>query len=240
MEGRFFCRSKDGNTLYTTDGKFIYAERDGKLHRLDLFDGHYYKLRPWNGIPILEIDGLRMQLVRDFATPLDYAKAVVKALRLPSSGDAALLDTCMGLGYTALEAAKREGISKVVTCELSDAVITLAKWNPFSQGLFEGDKMDVRHGSVASLIKEMPGSSFDFVIHDPPRFSHAPELYSSDFYVELLRVSKKKARIFHYCGSLGKKKGKDIAKATMERMADAGFRRLEEAPLLQGVLARAP
>jgi len=245
---KFWRRSSDGSITYTADEKFIYAEKEGKLHRLELFEKHYYKLRLWEGVPILEIDGLRMQLVKDFKTPLYYAKEVVKGLRIPASAGgrgnapvgAAVLDTCMGLGYTAIEAAKKAGVERVVTCELSDAVITLAKWNPLSEALFaknEKNKITVMRGSASELIKNLDSGSFDFVIHDPPRMSHAPELYSSQFYGELFRVCRTSARIFHYVGSIGKRKGRRIDHEVMERLAAAGFRGMRYVPRLQGIYA---
>ncbi len=231
-------RSKDGSIRYTTDGSFVYAEKGGAEVRLDMFDRHYYKLRPYNGVLILEIDGLRMQLVRDFETPLDYAREVVKGLSIPEKGRFAVLDTCMGLGYTAIEAARKPSVEAVATCEVSEAVITLARWNPLSDPLFEkGGKITVMGGSAAELVKGFAPSMFSFVIHDPPRFSHAPELYSSAFYAELWRVCRKGARIFHYVGSPGRGKGRSIEREVGKRLAAAGFRRLRFERRLQGIFA---
>jgi len=231
-------KSRDGKTEYFTDGSFIYAKRGKEAYRLDLFDNHYYKLRLFNNVPILEIDGLRMQLVKDFRTPLDYAKEVVHGLRIPVGQKAHVLDTCMGLGYTAIESAKKSGIEHVITCEFSEAVIKLAKWNPFSESLFEkGGKIEVVSGDIAELIKSMRSSSFDYIIHDPPRFSLAPQLYSSAFYADLFRVCKIGARIFHYVGSVGKKSGKHIEQGVMKRLMDAGFKRLKYNARLQGIFA---
>jgi hypothetical protein len=237
-ERKQFCKSPDGSINYTTDGSFIYAEKDGAEVRLDLFAGHYYKLRPYNGVPILEVDGLRMQLVKDFKTPLDYSEEVVKGLRIPATGDAVALDTCMGLGYTAIALAKKLGIKTVATCELSEAVIALAKWNPFSDMLFDkGSKIIVMEGSISERIKSFDSSMFSYVIHDPPRLSHAPELYSSEFYRELYRVCKKGARIFHYVGSLGKQKGRRIDKEVEKRLSAAGFHSIRYIAKLQGMFA---
>ena len=130
-----------------------------------------------------------MQLVRDFETPMDYSKEVVKGLGIPQKGSFTVLDTCMGLGYTAIAAADKPSVGMVVTCEVSDAVVTLAQWNPFSGPLFRKDgKIVIMHGSALDLAKGFESSMFSFVIHDPPRFSHAPELYSSGFYAELYRI----------------------------------------------------
>jgi hypothetical protein len=234
----FFCKSGDGSITYTTDGNFLYAEKDGALLRLDLFAGRYYKLRPFNGVPVLEIDGLRMQLVRDFRTPLDYAKEVVAGLKIPKSGKFIALDTCMGLGYTAIELSRNKAVDMVVTCEISDAVITLAQWNHFSEPVFAKDgKIVLLRGNVSEQMRSFQSGMFDFVIHDPPRLSHAPELYSKVFYSELYRVCKKGARIFHYVGSLGKGRGRNIGKEVEMRLGEAGFRNIRHSPRLQGLYA---
>ena len=235
---KYYCHSSDGSIVYSTDTNFIYAKKDGKEVRLDLFDTHYYKLRVYNNIPILEIDGLRMQLVKNFATPLEYAEEVVKGLQLAPKNKAAVLDTCMGLGYTAIAASKHSGVDLVVTCEISEAVLTLAKWNPFSEPLFQNNgKIRIMHGSIVDLIKHFDSETFSYIIHDPPRFSHAPELYSSEFYQELYRVCKKGGCLFHYVGSVGKKKGRHIDNEVMKRLSDSNFKRIKYVEKLQGIFA---
>jgi len=234
-KSRIFCKDKD--ITYTHDGQFLYAEIGGDKIKLALFDQHYYKLNLHNNVPILEVDGVRMHLVKDFRTPLDYAKEVVRGLKIPPKGKFAVLDSCMGLGYTAIEAAKKRSVNSIITCELSKAVIDLAQWNPMSDPLFKDKRMLVMHGNIADIIKDMGSSEFSFVIHDPPRFSHAPELYSLDFYRQLHRVCKKGARIFHYVGSVGKKKGRNIANEVKKRLAQAGFKKITYSERLQGLYA---
>ena len=234
-----FFLSKNGIEYYYTD-KFLYAKKknskDGsgqaELYKLALFDRRFYKLRLYNRVPILEIDGLRMQLVRDFKSPLDYSKEIASRLRIGKND--AVLDTCMGLGYTAIAAAKYA--QRVITCEISNAVLQLAKWNPFSSDLFSVSvNIEIKQGDIASLIAGMKEKSFDAVIHDPPRFSLAPQLYSSQFYQELFRVCKKGARLFHYVGSLGKERGRNIENEVGRRLEAVGFRQIKFEPRFQGL-----
>ena len=230
---KFFAKSEDGSIEYYADDRFIYAKKGDEEYKLALFDNGFYKLRLWKGIPILEIDGLRMHLVKDFKTPLDYSKLVVKELRV-KNGDF-VLDTCMGLGYTAIEAYDHG--ASVTTCEISRAVLTLAKWNPFSQKLFNNEKITIIEGNIAEKIKAMPDSSFDAIIHDPPRFSTAGELYSLEFYSQLYRVLKKGGKLFHYVGSLGKGKGRKIEEEVAKRLKEAGFGKIRFESKLQGLIA---
>jgi len=237
-ERKFFCRSADGSITYTTDGNFLYADTGKGEMRLDMFCGHYYKLKPYNGVPVLEVDGLRMQLVRDFKSPLDYSKEVVKGLNIPKAGSFTVLDTCMGLGYTAIAAAQVPSVKLVVTCEVSEAVLSLAQWNPLSEPLFKkGGNILVMKGSSAELVSGFEDGMFSFVIHDPPRISHAPELYSLEFYRGLFRACRAGARIFHYFGSVGKGRGRQIDKEVGKRMQEAGFSGIRYVSRLQGLYA---
>ncbi len=224
--------TKNGIEYFYTD-KFLYAKKGGELFKLALFDRHFYKLRLFNRIPILEIDGLRMHLVKDFKSPLDYSKEV--ASRLKISKNDVVLDTCTGLGYTAIAAAK--SAQKVITCEVSQSVLQLARWNPYSSELFTG-AIEIKNEDAASVVKGFKEKTFDVIIHDPPRFSHAPDLYSSQFYTELYRVIKNRGRLFHYVGSVGKEKGRKIEDEVKRRLAIVGFRDFEYVPRLQGWLFR--
>ena len=71
--------TKDAAYFSDEDGN-VYVEKGEQRHILSLFDEHLYKLRMSKGIPILEIDGLRMHLVKDFKTPLDYSKEIASNL----------------------------------------------------------------------------------------------------------------------------------------------------------------
>lgn len=216
-------------------GDFVYAWDGKELWKVAVFEGGLYRLRMMNGKPILEIDGLRMHLVKDFKDVFDYSKLVVQKLRIQQSD--VVLDTCMGLGYTAIAASKKA--DRVVTVELFPAVIAMAKWNPWSQELFERKRIEIiEEKSCVDYVKESPDGKFTKIIHDPPRFSKAGELYSRDFYTELRRISKPRALLFHYVGSLGKKK-RDIMNEVATRLEESGWEVLKKDKKLQGIIAKA-
>ncbi len=217
---------------YFSDGSFIYVKKDEEMTRLAIFDNGYYRLRPWKGIPILEVDGLRMQLVNDFKDPFEYPREVVRALRIKRGGN--VLDTCMGLGYTALALGKKAG--HVTTCERSDAVYTLASWNPYSRDMFDQEKYEILRGDISGLITDLKEGTFDAIVHDPPRFSKAGELYSFDFYKSLFRVAKKGSRLFHYVGHPGKSRGRRINLEVRKRLERAGFGKIRNEKRLQGLI----
>jgi uncharacterized protein len=213
----------------------VYAWDGKELWKVAVFDDGLYRLRMMNGKPILEIDGLRMHLVKDFKDIFDYSKLVVKELRIRQSD--VVLDTCMGLGYTAILASKKA--DRVTTVELSRAVIAMAKWNPWSRELFEKKRIEVvEEKSCLDYVKEAPDGKFTKIIHDPPRFSKAGELYSGEFYRELRRICKEGALLFHYVGSLGRKK-RDIAGEVAKRLEGCGWKVVKKNARLQGIIARA-
>ena len=225
---------KKGDIEYFSNDRFMFAKEHDEVFKLAIFENAYYKLRLFNGVPILEIDGLRMHLVKGFRTPLEYAEKVVSALGI--SKQHSVLDTCMGLGYTALEASKKA--IHVTTCEISQAVISLAHMNPWSNGLFDKGPVEVLHADISRKICDMDDSSFDSIIHDPPRFSKAGELYSLAFHSQLFRVLKPGGTLFHYVGSVGKGKGRKIHHEVAKRLKEAGFKKIFFKPKLQGLIAR--
>ncbi len=132
--------------------------------------------------------------------PLQDTRNKVNAVK-PEEGET-VLDTCMGgLGYTAIEASKRGAY--VITVEKDKNVIELARINPWSRELFTGGKVQVIQGDVFEVVRRFRDGSFDVVIHDPPRFSLAGQLYSGEFYRELYRVLRPGGRLFHYVGNPG-------------------------------------
>jgi hypothetical protein len=85
----------------------------------------------------------------------------------------------------------------------------------------------------------MPAASFDSVIHDPPRFSLAGELYSEEFYREIFRVLRRDGRLFHYTGNPHVvKKGSSFVDGVIHRLKAAGFRHVQKVGHLMGVSAQ--
>ncbi len=217
------------------DASSVYFIRNGGVYKVAIAGEHYYKLVPTIP-PTIEINGVRMHRTKE-VNPLQDTRNKVNAVK-PKEGES-VLDTCMGLGYTAIEASKRGAY--VITIEKDPNVIKLARINPWSRELFTGGKVQVIQGDAFEVVKKFRPKSFDVVIHDPPRFSLAGKLYSGEFYFELFRVLKPGGRLFHYVGNPGKKyRRKDLQKGVMERLRKVGFvgvKRVEEA---LGVVARKP
>lgn len=213
----------------------IYFTRGGEVFKAVIAGKHFYKLVPTIP-PTIEINGIRMHRTKE-ATPLEDTINKVNAVK-PGEGET-VLDTCMGLGYTAIEAAKRGAY--VMTVEKDPNVLELARLNPWSWELFHSQNIQVIQGDAFDVVKRFRDGTFDVVIHDPPRFSLAGQLYSEEFYRELFRVLKKGGRLFHYVGNPGKRyRRKDLQRGVMERLREAGFvgiKRVEEA---LGVVARKP
>jgi predicted methyltransferase len=79
-------------------------------------------------------------------------------------------------------------------------------------------------GDVAVAIAGLPDQSFDAVLHDPPRFGIAGELYSQVFYDHLARVLRPRGLLFHYTGTPNKlTSGRDVPNEVANRLRTAGF-----------------
>ena len=222
-EGTMRAIAKDEGSVYFI-GEGVY--------KAAIRAGHYYKLVPTIP-PTIEIDGIRMHRTKG-VDPRKDARMKVDTVA-PKEGET-VLDTCMGLGYTAIEAAKRGAY--VITVERDESVLSLARINPWSRELFTGGRIQVIQGDAFEVVKRFKDRSFDAVVHDPPRFSLAGELYGRAFYAELHRVLKPGGRLFHYVGNPGGRyRGKDLQKGVMERLREVGFSKVRRVREALGIVA---
>jgi len=230
----------DGNQLSTAELKKIvkktqriYLCCDGDMEPLEDRSSGYYKLAPTAGAPLLEISGVKMHISKGTDPFTSASEMAQQAVR---KGDR-VLDCCSGLGYAAI-AAHRLGASEVLSIELSPQVMGLRAQNPWSKDLgTEG--IVQRQGSSYELIRTMADRSFDAVIHDPPRFSLAGELYSEDFYGEIFRVLRPGGRLFHYTGNPHViKTGSSFVDGVIRRLKAVGFKSVEKVDHLMGVSAQ--
>lgn len=211
-------------TIYWWDGDGFAA--------VSRYAGSLIKLVPteWDA-PTFEIDGIKM-LPTSKESPIDDARRKV-ALVQPAGKR--VLDTCGGLGYFAaccLDA----GVASIRSFEKNEDVLWLRTLNPWSPDpeASEG-RLQLAHADVSRAIETLPDAGFDAVLHDPPRFGIAGELYSQVFYDQLARVLVRGGRLFHYTGSPNKlTSGRDVPREVAKRLQKAGFR-AELA--LDGVLA---
>jgi len=230
----------DGNQLSTAELKKIvkktqriYLCCDGDMEPLEDRSSGYYKLAPTAGAPLLEISGVKMHISKGTDPFTSASEMAQQAVR---KGDR-VLDCCSGLGYAAI-AAHRLGASEVLSIELSPQVMGLRAQNPWSKDLGK-EGIVQRQGSSYELIRTMAAASFDAVIHDPPRFSLAGELYSEEFYQEIFRVLRSGGRLFHYTGNPHViKTGSSFVDGVIRRLKAAGFKKVEKVEHLMGVSAQ--
>jgi uncharacterized protein len=84
--------------------------------------------------------------------------------------------------------------------------------------------LQLTQADVAEQITSLPDSCVDAILHDPPRFGIAGELYSQDFYNQLGRVIRRRGRLFHYTGTPNKlTSGRDVPGEVATRLRRAGF-----------------
>ncbi|OOG55297.1 SAM-dependent methyltransferase [Rhodanobacter sp. B05] len=187
------------------------------------FAGSLIKLVPteW-GAPTFEIDGIKM-LPTSKESPLEDAR---RKVALVEPRGRVVLDTCGGLGYFAaccLEA----GVARIQSFEKNANVLwlrTLNPWSPDPGAATSGGRLQLEHADVAQAITQIADASIDALLHDPPRFGIAGELYSQAFYGQLARVLRRGGRMFHYTGSPNKlTSGRDVPREVAKRLEQAGF-----------------
>jgi predicted methyltransferase len=204
---------KDGTIYYWSDDAFQPAFQPAARYATSLI-----KLVPteW-GPPTFQIDGIKMLPTAQVSPYVDAERKV--ALIQPRGKT--ILDTCGGLGYFAAWCVQGQA-KQVLSYEKSPDVIWLRSLNPWSPAT--GGALTLTEGDIIAEITALPDASVDAVLHDPPRFGIAGELYSQHFYGQLARVLKRKGRLFHYTGAPNKlTSGRDVANEVVKRLRNAGF-----------------
>lgn len=188
-------------------------------------------LLPTKRTPSMLIAGFTMHRIVDI-DPMEDTRKKIAAIT-PITGR--VLDTATGLGYTAIAAARTA--EQVITIELDPGAQAIARLNPWSRDLFDNPRIKQLMGDAFDVVPTFADESFDRIIHDPPVFSLAGELYSSVFYRQLYRVLRRGGRLFHYIGNLESKSSGTVARGALKRLQEAGFTRVVRKPEAFGVVA---
>jgi hypothetical protein len=202
----------------------VYHWLDGSFEPVARFSGSLIKLVPtqW-GPPTFEIDGIKMLPT---ASVSPYADAERKVGLIAPRGKL-ILDTCGGLGYFAAWCLRGQA-SHVYSYESNPDVVwlrSLNPWSPDNRWMPESAAaLTLITADVSQQIATLPPASVDAILHDPPRFGIAGELYSQAFYDQLARVLRRRGRLFHYTGSPNKlTSGRDVPNEVATRLRRAGF-----------------
>jgi uncharacterized protein len=190
-----------------------------------------YSLYPTSGAPSMLISGIPMHRIKDTEPHQDTLEKIHSIK--PVVGR--VLDTATGLGYTAIQASRTA--EQVTTIELDPTVLKVCKLNPWSQALFDNPRINQLIGDSFDVVTEMDAGSFTRVVHDPPAFGLAGDLYSGEFYRELYRVMRNHGRLFHYIGDPESKSGRSTTAGVIRRLEQAGFHQVRRAPKAFGVVA---
>lgn len=212
-------RSSDSDTL-TPVKVFVFSEETRR----------HCSLYPTPAAPALLVAGLPMHRIKG-VNPMQDTELKIKAAQ-PTG---IVLDTSMGLGYTAIGAARTA--EHVITIELDPGVEEVATYNPYSRELFTHPRIERRIGDSAEVITEFPDDSFTRIIHDPPTIVLAGDLYSGVYYRELFRILRRGGRLFHYIGDLNSTSGARTVRGVIDRLTAAGFKNVTRRPEAFAVIA---
>lgn len=169
------------------------------------------------GAPTFEIDGIKMLPTAQDSPFADAERKV----RLVAPAGRRILDTCGGLGYFAHWCVAL-GAVEVLSVEKHAEVLWLRAHNPWSPP--SAPPLTLHAGDIAAILPTLPANGFDAVLHDPPRFGIAGELYAGEFYAGLARVLKRGGQLFHYTGTPNRlTSGRDVPAEVARRLQQAGF-----------------
>ena len=184
--------------------------------------GRVCSLYPTGGAPTMVIGGFPMHRIKG----TDPYKDTLEKIKAAAPIVGRVLDTTTGLGYTAIEAARSPLSTEVTTIELDPGSLAIAAQNPWSWELFTNPKITQVVGDAFDVIQTFPDGRFTRIIHDPPTFSLAGDLYSGAFYRECYRVLAHGGRLFHYVGNLESSAGSTVSRGAIKRLKEAGFARV--------------
>ena len=190
-----------------------------------------YSLMPTEAAPTMLVSGIPMHRVKG----IDPYRDTLRKIKAIAPVVGRVLDTATGLGYTAIEAARTA--EHVVTIEIEPAALEVARLNPWSQPLFANPRITQIVGDTIEEIEGFEDGTFARIIHDPPAFNLAGDLYSGAFYRQLFRVLRRGGRLFHYVGDLESKSGRTVARGAARRLQQAGFSRVVRRPRAFGLVA---
>ncbi len=208
--------------------------KNGEPHKIIIYSeitNRSYSLMPTGAAPTMLVSGSPMHRIKGTHPGRDTFEKINTVK--PITGN--VLDTATGLGYTAIEAAKNA--AHVVTIEIDEAALEIARLNPWSRALFNNNKMTQRIGDSFDLVKEISDKTFTRIIHDPPELSLGGNLYSSEFYRELYRLLQSRGRLFHYIGNPTSELCRKIIRGVVRRLKEVGFSRVLNKPSAFGVVA---
>ncbi|MBU0702373.1 MAG: methyltransferase [Chloroflexi bacterium] len=200
-----------------------FAVEENTLRKIQVFSesaNRLYSLMPTTGAPTMLISGIPMHRIKG----IDPHRDTLQKIETIAPIVGRVLDTATGLGYTAIEAARTA--EQVTTIEIEPAALEVAHLNPWSRELFANPKITQIVGDSFDEIETFEEETFARIIHDPPTFALAGDLYSGAFYRQLFRVLQRGGRLFHYIGDLESKSGRSVTKGAMRRLREAGFSRV--------------
>lgn len=223
----------DAARIRKSDRKCFVLREDGFMEAsaFSPTTGWVRSLCPTSGAPTMLVSGIPMHRIKNTEPHADTLTKI--AAIMPITGR--VLDTATGLGYTAIEAAR--AATSVVTIELDPTAIDIARLNPWSRELFDNPHIEQCIGDTFEIASQFDDALFTRVIHDPPTFALAGELYSAAFYRTLHRILARGGRLFHYIGDPSSVSGKRATNGVMRRLAEAGFERVVRRSEAFGVVA---
>ena len=231
----------DGQTLAWESARVIaenevacFVAENGAVQKIQFFSeegNSLYSLMATRSAPTMLISGIPMHRIKG----TDPHQDTLTKIRAIAPVRGRVLDTATGLGYTAIEAARTA--DQVITVELDPAALKVARLNPWSRALFENPSIRQVVGDSFDEVQAFEDGAFACILHDPPTFSLAGDLYSEGFYRQLYRVLKRGGRLFHYIGDLDSPSGRRVTRGVVSRLQAAGFMRVTRRPEAFGLTA---